>query len=115
MPRKFLRADTRRHLRLGKRRRKLQKWRNPRGRHNKVRRQRRNYPARVKIGYGTPSEFAGKIDNLTPVLVHNLKELSALNKNSLVIIARVGARKKLEIIKKAHENGFKIMNIGGKK
>ncbi|MDO8563732.1 MAG: eL32 family ribosomal protein [Nanoarchaeota archaeon] len=113
MPKKFLRQDTRRHLRLGKRRRKLQKWRNPRGRHNKVRRQRRNYPARVKIGYGTPRETSGKIDNLTPVLVHNLKELSVLKKDSLIIIARVGARKKLDIIKKANESGFKIMNLSG--
>lgn len=114
MSKKFLRQDTRRHLRLGKRRRKNQKWRNPRGRHNKVRRQRRNYPARVKIGYGSPRELAGKIDNLTPVLVHNIKELSVLKKDSLIIIARVGARKKLDIIKKAQELNLKILNLGGK-
>lgn len=113
MGKRFLRQDTRRHLRLGKRKRKLQKWRNPRGRHNKVRRQRRNYPLRVKIGYGSPRELAGKIDNMTPTLVHNLKELSALKKDSLIIIARVGARKKLDIIKKANESGFKIMNLSG--
>jgi large subunit ribosomal protein L32e len=113
MAKRFLRSDTRRHLRLGKNRRKLQKWRNPRGRHNKIRRQRRNYPLRVKIGYGSPRKVAGRIDNLTPSLVHNVKELESLKKDSLVIIARVGAKKKLDIIKKAQELNLKIMNLSG--
>ena len=115
MSKRFLRSDTRRHLRLGKKRRKLQKWRNPRGRHNKIRRQRRNYPLRVKIGYKSPVAQSGLIDNLRPILVHNLKEVSSLKKDSIIIIARIGAKKKLEVIKKANELGLKIMNIGGKK
>lgn len=114
MSSKFLRSDTSRHLRLGKKRRKLQKWRNPRGRHNKIRRQRRNYPLRVKIGFKGPVADSGKVEGYTPVLVHNIKEVSSLKKGSIVILARIGARKKLEVIKKADELGLRILNAGGK-
>jgi len=44
MKTRFVRVDTHRHSRLGKGRPKLQKWRRPRGKHNKTRLKRFSYP-----------------------------------------------------------------------
>jgi large subunit ribosomal protein L32e len=115
MPRKFVRVDTCRFSRLGKNRRKLQKWRRPRGKHNKVRLKRFSYPVAPVIGFKSPRNLAGKISGLTPVLVHNLKELEALGKSSIAILARIGAKKKIEMIKKAEELKIQILNVAREK
>lgn len=112
---KFLRTDWTRHSRLGKNRKKLQVWRRARGKHSKIRRKRMGYPVMPTVGYMTERKDSGKIDGLTPILVHNLAELSLANKNSIVILARVGAKKKLDLIKKAEEMKLRIHNLGGKK
>jgi len=112
---KFLRADTFRHLRLGKKRRKLQKWRRPRGLHNKLRLKRTGHPVSPSIGYGTPKHLSGKVSGMNPVLVHNMQELLALKKDDAAILARIGAKKKLEMIKYADAQKIKILNLGGKK
>lgn len=115
MPHKFIRQDTFRFSRLGKNRRKLQKWRRVRGKSNKIRLGRAGYASRPKVGFKTPRKEAGKIFGLIPKLVHNLKELESLSKNEAAILARLGAKKKLEMIKKADELKIKILNLGGKK
>jgi len=46
---RFLRRLTNRYLKLGKKRKKKQKWRKPKGRHNKMREKERGYPAVVSI------------------------------------------------------------------
>ena len=106
MSKEFKRQDSVRYSRLGLRRKKLQKWRRPRGIDSKMRLKRKSYPKTVSIGYKrkkTPM----------PVLIHNLKELNSLDKNATVILARIGAKKKLELIKAAEEKKIKIVNIGG--
>lgn len=108
---RFLRSDTARHSRLGKNRPKLQKWRRPRGRHSKIRRKRFSYPRAPTVGYGSPKVEAGRINSLLPRLVHNVSEMDALNKTNIAIIARIGARKKLEVIKRAQEKGIQIANV----
>lgn len=113
---RFLRADTPRLSRLGKNRKKLQKWRRPRGKHNKLRLKRTGHPLQPGIGYGTPRELRGKIKGSKVVVIQNLQALEKLNKNSTIIIARtIGAKKKLEIIKKAQEMNINIINLRGKK
>ena len=112
---KFIRPDTVRFLRLGKKRRKLQKWRRVRGKSNKMRLGRAGYSTVPKVGFKMPKKEAGKVFGLIPKLVHNLNELQALTKNEAAILARIGARKKLELIKKAEELKIKILNLGGKK
>lgn len=112
---KFIRPDTFRFSRLGKNRRKLQKWRRVRGKSNKLRLGRAGYPKVPSVGFKTPRKEAGKVQGLIPKLVHNLDELNSLTKNEAAILARIGARKKLELIKKADELKIKILNLGGKK
>jgi|SRR3989344_3923230 len=111
---KFLRQDWERHSRIGKGRKKLQKWRRPRGRHSKIRRKRFGYPIKVMIGFKQDVSQAGLIEGLKPSLVYNIQEISKLTKNSIAIIAaRVGAKKRIELLKKAHDLGIKV--VGGKK
>jgi ribosomal protein L32E len=112
MQRKFLRSDTNRFSRLGKGRRKLQKWRRARGKSNKMRLNRAGYSSVPKVGFRTPKKEAHKVQGMIPKLVHNLSELEALGKNQAAILARVGALKKLELIKKADELKIKIVNMG---
>lgn len=104
MPKQFLRRDSIRHSKLGNKRPKLQKWRKPKGRDNKMRLKRKGYPKVVSIGYKKPKREQ-------PVLVYNIEDLKNLTKESKIILARVGMRKKLEIIKHAQENKIKILNF----
>jgi len=104
---KFLRQDHMRFSKLGKKRKKLQKWRKPKGRHSKMRQNRQGYPASPGVGYKKSSP-------ISQIIVHNLKELEE-NKNTTVTLARVGARKKLELIKKAEEMKIKLTNLGAAK
>ncbi len=116
MKRKFLRQDYMRHIKLGKGRKKLLKWRRPTGNHSKMRRKRKGYPLSPSIGYGSPKKNIRKI--ISPVYINNLNDLANLNKNSVVIISkRIGAKKKIDIIKRASESNLKILNVrqGAKK
>ncbi|MBS3088301.1 50S ribosomal protein L32e [Candidatus Pacearchaeota archaeon] len=114
MSKEFRRQEWMRHLKLGKKKRKVS-WRQPKGRHSKMRQNLRGYPKTVSIGYKREKSQSGKINNLTPVLVHNLKEANTFPKNSIAIIARIGAKKKLEIIKILNEKKIKILNVRGTK
>lgn len=116
MKRKFVRVDTFRISRLGKSRPKLQKWRRPRGKHNKTRLKRFSYPIQPGIGFGTPKVNSGKIDGLNPKWIQNIHELGTLTNKDIVIISRkIGAKKKIEIIKKLEQMKIRIFNVGGKK
>lgn len=107
----FLRSDTNRHSRLGKNRKRLQKWRRPRGRHNKIRRKRTGYPSRVEIGFKQATATTGLIDNKQPLLVHNLAELARATSKNCIIIARIGAKKKMELLKKIDEMKLTVVNM----
>lgn len=100
----FLRRDSVRYSKLGKNRKKLQKWRKPKGRDNQMRLKRKGYPALPSIGYKKQSIKQAP-------MVYNLNDLNKLEKNSSIIIASIGAKKKLDIIKKAQEMKIKILNI----
>ena len=112
MSRRFERADTVRFLRLGKKRPKLQKWRRPRGRHSKIRRKRFSYDIQPGIGFGKPASQRGLVKGVRPILIHNLFELDKVhaNKDATVIISsRIGAKKRLEMLKKASEKKLHVI------
>lgn len=115
MPR-FVRSETVRFMRLGKHRKKLQKWRKPRGRHNKMRKKRVGYPITPSIGYGTPQGTRNLIQGKMPLLVSSMKELSKAHAGSIVVFSRrIGAKKKIEMIKFAHEHKMHLLNVAGGK
>ena len=116
MSKKFIRTDSNRFSKLGKRRKKLQVWRRARGSHSKIRRKRRGYPVMPSIGYRTERKKSGLIKGLFPILVHSLAELLAVDKKSIAILSRrLGARKKLELIKQAQEKNIPVLNLAGDK
>ena len=112
---KFLRRNTTKYLRLGKRRRKIQKWRAPKGRDNKMRLREKGYPRTVEIGYKKNKKLRGKIDGKTPIIINNVSELEKIKKDQAVIIGRVGGKKKIEIAKKASEMKIRIENLNVEK
>tara|TARA_Y100000310_G_scaffold167546_2_gene167367 strand:+ start:9695 stop:10063 length:369 start_codon:yes stop_codon:yes gene_type:complete len=107
MMKKFLRRVWSRYSKLGKNRKKKQKWRKPTGRDNKMREQRKGYPKTVSIGYKNPVKKK-------PVLVKNISELEKL-KDREIIIGSVGKKKKIEIAKKAKEMKISIQNLNVEK
>jgi len=110
---KFLRTDWMRHSRLGKNRKKIQRWRSATGRHNKIRKRREGYPSKPLIGYKKSWKESGRILGLLPVMVNSVKDLSKIKKDNIAIISRrLGAKKKIEVISKAQEMKIKIANLG---
>ena len=116
MSKRFVRVDTHRLLKLGKGRPKLQKWRRPKGKHNKTRLKRFSYPIQPETGFGTPKNISGQVKGLYPMLIENMADTAKLTKNNIAIVSRnIGAKKKMTIIKKIDEMKIKILNAGGKK
>ncbi|MCA9487667.1 MAG: hypothetical protein KC516_01760 [Nanoarchaeota archaeon] len=107
MKKKFLKRDTARFSKFGKRRKKLLSWRKPKGRDNKMREMRRGYPAIVKIGYK-------KEEHVKSRMINNVNDLSKLQKGEVAILGAVGKKKKLEIIKEAEKMKIKMENANNK-
>mgnify|MGYP001563454355 CR=1 FL=1 len=114
---KFLRRTSSRHSKLGRKRKAKQVWRKPIGRHNKMREKRRGYPAVVKIGYR-------KGEHKKLITIHNLKELEKAHRSvfpetlnagakekGIIVVGKIGKKKKIEIAKKAKELKIKISNL----
>ncbi len=107
---KFLRTDWHKKIRLGKGVKKNQKWHGAKGRQNKLRLGRKGRMQRPKIGWGADAKTKDFIDGINTILVKNVKDMDAVKKGYGVIIAKVGAKKKAEIIAKANEMKIKILN-----
>jgi len=90
------------------------KWKFPRGKHSKVRQMHRGRPALPNPGYGSPREVKGlHSSGLNYNVVSNLKDMEKLDnsKDGVVISANLGNKKRVELINKALENNFKIINL----
>lgn len=105
---KFLRRTWNRYLKLGKKRKKKQVWRKPKGRDNKMREKRKGYPAIVSVGYK-------KGKKKSAIIVKNLKDLEKIKKEDVIIIGKIGKKKKIEIVKKANELRIGFCNLDVKK
>lgn len=105
----FWRKDWHKKLRLGKKQKKLRKWRASKGRHAKVRMKQKGYARRPNIGWAKGSE-KGKINGINVKRIENLKQLEELNKGETIVIAKLGRKKREEIMKKANEKELKIIN-----
>lgn len=110
MAKKFLRRTWSRYVKLGKGRKKKQKWRKPKGRDNKMREKRKGYPAVVSIGYKKPEK-----ERKTPFVVRNVNDLKRVNSKEIIVLGSVGKKKKIEILKKAKDMKISFQNIEGEK
>ena len=115
MVKKFLRRTWSRYSKLGKGRRKKQVWRRPTGRDNKMREKRKGYPIVVSVGYRGETSSRGKIEGKNPILVKNITELKNIGKDEIIIIGKIGKKKKIELVQKAKEMNFKILNLDSEK
>jgi len=112
---KFLRRNWSKASRLGKGRKKKQVWRSAKGRHSKMRNKRKGYPQIVEIGFKNEKTGRGLIEDKKPILVQNLAQLEKIGKGQTAILANVGAKKRIEIAKKAKEKGISISNLNVEK
>jgi large subunit ribosomal protein L32e len=115
MAKEFLRRNTGEYSRLGLRRKKLQKWRKPKGRDNKMRLRRKGVPKTVEVGYKQDSKTRGKVDGKEIIEVRSLKEIENVGKNKIVILGKVGMKKKIEMLEAAKKKGIKIKNFDDSK
>lgn len=106
---KFLRRNVSLHLRIGKRKKSKQVWRRPKGRDNKIRESKKGKPPLVSIGYKRKDE--GK----KTIIVYNLHDLETAKKYDIIILGKVGKKKKIGILKKAIEEKISFNNINSKK
>ncbi len=112
---KFIRKEWKRYSKLGRRRKKKQTWRSPKGRHSKTREKRKGYAKIVSIGYKKDRKLRNKINGKTAIIIHNIKELERVKNGEMAIIGKVGKKKKIEILKKAEEKKILIYNVNVKK
>jgi len=91
---------------------KLKKnWRAPRGMHSKLRKRYRSYRKHPSPGYSSPKLVRGLTkEGHKVIIINNLAELENI-KIPIIIAARVGDKKKIDIIKKALSQKIKILNI----
>lgn len=106
---KFIRQESWRYDRLA------ENWRKPKGKDNKIRKQKSGMPAIVKVGYRGPKGARGlHPSGYTDNVIHNVNELVKLDpkKDAARLGHTVGRRKRMEIIAKANELGIKVLNAG---
>jgi ribosomal protein L32E len=100
---KFLRKDWHKKIKLGSSVKKTRKWRAAKGRHNKIRLNRKGHLQRPKIGWSS-----GRMNDVMRIM--NVEELSKVDKKNGIIIGSVGIKKRKDIIAKANEMKIKILN-----
>jgi len=103
----FVRQESWRYAKLA------ETWRKPKGMDNHHRKQKKGWPALVRVGYGGPKIARGlHPSGFTDNLVYNLKDLEKLDpkKDGIRFGHGVGTKKRTEIITKALEKNFKVFN-----
>jgi large subunit ribosomal protein L32e len=115
MVKKFIRRTWKKYSKLGRRRKKLQKWRRPTGRDNKMREKRKGRPPIVSVGFAKDKKVRGLIEGKKQVIINNEKGLEKIGKNEIVILGKIGKKKKIQIVEKAKEKKIKIYNVNIKK
>ena len=94
---------------------KNKSWRNPVGKHSKVRLEKKHAASKPKVGYRTPKKIRGKHPSgYDEVMVHNTNDLEELDseQEAARIASKVGGRKRADIIEKADEEDIKVLNRG---
>lgn len=110
MSKTFTRKDTHKKARLPV------TWRKPKGITNKKRLNRKGHTPNVRTGYGTKQDDRNKTQGLQRVLVQNISQLKEINpKTQCAIIASVGKKKKMELLKEAQTLKIKIVDLNVKR
>jgi large subunit ribosomal protein L32e len=91
-----------------------QNWRNPEGKHSRIRLEKKSAPNKPKVGYRTSKESRGKHPSgFDEVLVHRPEDLDELEEGEAARIgSTVGGRKREQILEKADDEDVKVLNRG---
>ncbi len=101
---RFIRHAAHRKKRLG------QKWRKPRGLHNKMRDHKRGASPMVQDGYRTDKTKRGKRKGLLVTVIRTESDLSSLDpKVHGIVLGAVGMRKKLSLLDAIIKGGFTLL------
>jgi len=115
MAQKFQRTKFRAYVKLGLRRKKLQRYKRPAGRHNKLRQKWKSRPCMVEVGYKNKVSGRNLVNGKIPAWIYNINDLSKVGKDNIAIIGKIGRKNKIEIAKKAVEKNIEILNLNAKK
>jgi len=105
---KFMRTDFRKYSKLGVRRKNKQKYRKAKGIDNKMRLKMKGHLRNVSIGFRSNKKERGLVQELKPILINNLKELKNISKEEIGIIAKIGSKKRKEILNYVIKNNIKL-------
>ncbi len=109
MRKKYLRRHTVRFKRLGKNKKKKQIWRRPKGRDNKMRENRKGRPGKPRIGEKKPEKMRDKIFGKTKIRIRNIRELEKVKKGEIIVIAKLGKKKREALIKEIEKRNLEIV------
>jgi large subunit ribosomal protein L32e len=90
------------------------KWRKPRGLHNKLRLKKKGHIKTPSVGYKSPILVKGlHSSGLSFYKVNNFKDLEGLDKEKQipVISSKLGLKKKIQILEKCLSENIKVLNI----
>lgn len=87
-------------------------WRTPRGIDSKQHEGKRGKGKVPNIGYKKPKNVSGLSSGFVPVMVYNIGDLDSINPSidGAIISARIGRKKRNEIINQANTLGITILN-----
>ncbi len=105
---KFRRTDFSKYSKLGVRRKKKQIYRKSKGRDNKIRLKMKGHVRNVSVGFRTEKKKRELIKGLEPVMIYNLKDLKKIGAESIGIVAKIGIKKKKEILEYCVKNNIKL-------
>jgi len=103
----FIRQEGSKHVKLGT------SWRRPRGKHSKLRRQKKARGRHPGPGYGSPRSVRGLTrSGLEAVRIFRPSDLDGMNPKTegALIAGSVGRAKREAIASKAKEMGIKLLN-----
>lgn len=82
--------------------------------HSKIRRKRFGYPTFPTVGHKTARSTSGLIEGKKPIVIENMSQLyTVTSKNIVVLSRRLGAKKRVEMLKKVQEMKLPIVKNRG--
>ena len=107
----FLRRDSTRFSKFGRKRKKILGWRKPKGRDNKMREKRKGYSKVVSIGYSANKSKKGKLKNKIKIEIKNINDLNKLNKENIGVVGGIGKNMKIKIANAAKDMKVELFNL----
>ncbi len=108
---KFRRSDGHKYSRLGVRRKKLQKYRKPKGGDNKIRLNRAGRLRKVKVGFRSAVKERDLVKGKRVVMIYNINDLKMIREGVIGIVGKIGDKKRKEIAEYAKEKKIELLNL----